>query len=275
MLIRNTDYSAKSGSTVITLFPSYLETLAIDRHTLDIRFYNVNIRTQFNVVDAANTNNDTLPDRWVNPFVDVTENDWFYEYAQFVHVNNLFIGTSATTFSPNRTMTRAMMVTVLWRMAGKPDATSLTNTFTDLSYGEWYTDAIKWAASNGIVSSVGNNQFLPNQSITREQMAHILNNYTRVMDFELPVIRTGVFADDAQISTWAKQSVVTLFEAGIIISKGDDAFDPQGAVTRAEVATMLRNFMEATGSGPFQISPSSLTVAAHIDCSALEAIDRH
>jgi len=180
---------------------------------------------------------------WVNPFTDVSANDWFFDSVRFAHQNNLFSGTSDNTFSPNATMTRGMMVTVLHRMAGTP---SEGNTiFTDVPNNKWFANGVNWAAANGIVSGFGDGIFGPNDNITREQMAVILSNYARVMDLELPSIRTGSFNDNDQISGWALQSVNTMFEVGIISGRGEGNFDPQGNATRAEVATVLRNFMEA------------------------------
>jgi len=199
----------------------------------------------------VNYNPPTGGEPWVNPFVDVTEIDWFFESVRFAHQNNLFSGTSATTFSPNTPMTRAMMVTVLHRMAGEPSVSGLPNNFTDVTYGTWYDNAVRWAAANGIVSGIGNSQFAPNNNITREQMAVILNNFSRHMGLDLPTIRTGVFVDEAEISAWAQDAVNALYEAGVISGMGNNHFNPQGQGTRAEVATMLRNFMEAVRFGPF------------------------
>jgi len=188
---------------------------------------------------------------WINPFVDVSEVDWFFESVRFAHQNNLFSGTSATTFSPNSPMTRAMMVTVLHRMAGEPSVSGIANNFTDVQDGAWYDNAVRWAAANGIVSGIGNSQFAPGNNITREQMAVILNNFARHMGLDLPTIRTGVFVDEAEISAWAQDAVNALFEAGVISGMGNNHFNPRGQGTRAEVATMLRNFMDAVRFGPF------------------------
>jgi len=199
----------------------------------------------------ANYNPLTGSQPWVNPFVDVAEDDWFFEFVRFAHQNNLFSGTSNTTFSPNDPMTRAMMVTVFHRMAGEPNTAGLPNIFTDVTDGIWYDNAVRWAAANGIVSGVGNNRFAPNDIITREQMAVLMFRYAEVMNLELPQLRTGVFADDAQISGWARAAVNAIFEAGIANGVGNNNFNPQGQGTRAQVATMLRNFMEAVQFGPF------------------------
>ena len=175
-------------------------------------------------------------EEWQNPFTDVSESDWFFEFVRFAHINNLFSGTSATTFSPNTPMTKGMLVTVLYRMAGAPDAPGDT----------WYANAVSWGTENGITSGIGDSHFAPDQDITREQTALMLYNYARHMDLTLPTIRTGAFADNTQINAQAHQAVTAMFEAGIINGRGGGYFDPQSGATRAEVATMLRNFMEAT-----------------------------
>jgi len=179
---------------------------------------------------------------WINPFTDVNESDWFFNSVRFAHQNNLFSGTSATTFSPNMTMTRGMMVTVLHRMAGSPEPGNAV--FTDVEPNRWYTDGVNWAAANGIVVGYGDGRFGPSDDITREQMAVILNNYARFMGIELPSVRTGTFADDAAISSWAREAVNAMFEAEILSGRGGDIFGPRATATRAEVASMLRNFLK-------------------------------
>jgi len=128
---------------------------------------------------------------------------------------------------------------------------TLNSPFTDIADTAWYHDAVAWAAANGIVSGIGNSQFAPSNNITREQMAVILNNFARHMGLDLPTIRTGTFVDEAEISAWAQEAVNALYEAGVISGMGNNHFNPQGQGTRAEVATMLRNFMEAVQFGPF------------------------
>jgi len=209
---------------------------------------------------------------WINPFVDVVYTDWFFDSVRFAHQNNLFAGTSAETFSPGSPMTRAMMVTVLHRMAGTPTAGSAA--FTDVSSGAWYANAVNWAAANGIVSGIGNGNFAPGRNITRQEMAAILNRYADHMGLTLPTIRTGTFADEAEISAWARESVNALFEAGVISGVGDNRFNPQGNGTRAEVATMLRNFMDHGTSGNSTAATSTHTAEAYIDRRAIEELER-
>lgn len=178
------------------------------------------------------------------PFTDVPTDQWYYEAVAFTYDNTLFEGTTKTAFSPGRNMTRAMMVQVLFNMtdgAKKGDVK-----FSDVPSGQWYFDAISWAASKGVVGGVGNNRFAPMSDITREQMALMLYNYADVMDIKLPKTRSsGAFADAGSISGWAKEAVDAMYAAEVLNGKGENRFDPQGKATRAQVAEMFMNFMDA------------------------------
>ncbi|MDR0446830.1 MAG: S-layer homology domain-containing protein [Oscillospiraceae bacterium] len=171
------------------------------------------------------------------------EDDWFSEAVRFVYARGLFTGTDANTFNPKMPMTRAMLVTVLHRLAGSPAARGAM--FDDVAEGKWYYDAVNWAAESGIVNGIGGNLFAPDVDITREQMATILYGYTNYMDIALPKKRNGVFIDDAEISDWARDAVEAMFAAGIINGKPGNLFDPKATATRAEVAAMLHGFLQA------------------------------
>jgi len=187
----------------------------------------------------------------VNPFEDVKGTDWFIDDVIYVYDNGLMLGTSTTPmlFSPNATTTRGMIVTVLYRLAGSPDVSGLANPFSDVAAGQWYTDAVKWAADNGIVSGYGGGKYGPEDNITREQLAAILYRY---------LVQTGKgpqgawltqlgFADAGKISDYAIEAVTFLNMKGIINGKPGNLFDPKGQATRAEAAAMLHRFMEAIG----------------------------
>jgi len=109
----------------------------------------------------------------------------------------------------------------------------------------WYADAVNWAAANGIVSGYGNGLYGPNDEITREQMAAMLYNYTKFIKADLPEKRVGAFVDDTKISSWAKEAVDAMYSAEILNGKGNNDFDPLGRAIRAEVVTMMMNFLEA------------------------------
>ena len=175
-------------------------------------------------------------------FVDVNPKEWYHLSVDYVVTHGLFGGTSENTFEPETAMTRAMLVTVLWRYEGQPEAGE--NTFSDVPSGKWYTNAVAWAAENGIVGGVGNNRFDPDGEITREQMATILFRYA-----EKKGIETGkrgslnIFSDEKQLSAYAKDAVQWAV-AEQIINGSDGKLLPQGSATRAQVATILMRFIE-------------------------------
>jgi uncharacterized repeat protein (TIGR02543 family) len=172
------------------------------------------------------------------PFIDVNKTDWFYANVEYVYTNGLFAGTSAVTFSPNAPMTRAMLVTVLWRMEGTPAAGG--NSFTDVANGLWYSDAVAWAAANEIVNGVGAGLFAPDADIMRQDMAVILQRYMSFIELDYAVNdEYRVFADEDEIAGYAKNAVQILNKLGIINGKGNDVIDPRGTAIRAEVAAIL------------------------------------
>jgi hypothetical protein len=185
----------------------------------------------------------------VGSFSDVGANDWYTPYAECVYQNGLMTGTSTTPmlFSPNTPITLGMIVTILYCMAGNPDVSGLPNPFTDVAGGKYYTDAVKWAAANGIVSGYGKGNYGPEDNITREQLAVILINYEKFSGkIPLDVLMDREFADWNDISGWARDAVNRLTIQGIISGKPGNLFDPAGEATRAEVATMLTRFIKAT-----------------------------
>ncbi len=186
-----------------------------------------------------------LPLAWENPFSDVKESDWFYGHIEYAVINGLFNGMSATMFDPNTAMSRAMFVTVLYRMQDEP-TNIYSNLFTDVDDNAYYVGAVKWAAANGIVNGVGNSLFAPDEEITREQMAAILYRYEQLDENIPPDIFPGrEFFDWSEVSDYAKNPVNTLVKQGIINGKPDNLFDPKGTATRAEVAAILHRFKES------------------------------
>ena len=175
-------------------------------------------------------------------FTDVPENTWYYNAVSFVTASGLFNGTSETTFSPNASMTRAMLVTVLWRYAGEP--MDGENSFADVPDGQWYTDAVAWAAQNGIVGGVGNNKFDPNGNITREQMATILYRYASANGIDTSArADLSSFPDGNKVSAYANDAIRWAVAEGLI-NGSDGKLMPQGNATRAQVATILMRFIE-------------------------------
>ena len=179
------------------------------------------------------------------PFTDVQEGDWFYDAVAYAYTNELFNGTSATTFSPNGTMTRSMLVTVLWRMEGAPTANS-ANPFADVAAGTWYTDAVVWANDAGIVNGTSATTFDPDGSVTREQIATILYRYAKIKGWDISGASSlGTFLDGAQVSDWAARAMEWTYAEGLITGKNGGRLDPQGQASRAEVATILMRLLES------------------------------
>jgi len=183
-----------------------------------------------------------------NPFTDVHTSNWFYSDVLYAYNNRLMGGTSTTPmlFSPNTPLSRAMIVTILYRYQGEPNVAGLSNPFSDVPAGQWYTNAIVWAAANGIVSGVSAGRFGTNNNITRQDLAVILINYANFRGLSLPKgqVYQG-FNDDSRIAVYARPAVIRCFEAGIIGGKPGNLFDPVGQSTRAETAAMLRRFITA------------------------------
>jgi hypothetical protein len=143
------------------------------------------------------------------------------------------------------TLTRGMVVTVLYRIEGSPDVSGLTNPFSDVAAGRYYTDAVIWAASNGIINGMGGGRFGPDIDITRQDLATILDRYATFAEMTLPEVRAYPgFNDDADIANYAREALERFFKAGIINGRPGNRFDPRGTATRAELATMLMNFLE-------------------------------
>ena len=177
-------------------------------------------------------------------FTDITGH-WAADNILFVASRGLLSGTSDTTFSPNTGMTRGMFVTALGRLAGINPDSYKTGKFTDVKADAYYAPYVNWAAQTGIVEGVTVITFAPDTNINREQMAVIMANYAKKLGYDLPkTLQAVTFADNAQISSWAKDAVKAMQQAGILAGKANNRFDPAGTATRAEVATVLRRFME-------------------------------
>lgn len=181
------------------------------------------------------------------PFTDVVAGTWYYGAAAYAYNNGLFAGMTPTTFAPNATMTRAMLVSVLWRLAGEP-APKAPNTFVDVPDGAWYTDAVTWAAENGVVSGIGGSRFDPSGFVTREQTAEILYNYAHSKGYDVSArADLTAFPDAASVSGWAEKALSWANAAGLIngtVRDGQTILDPQGSASRAQVAMILMNYVE-------------------------------
>ena len=181
---------------------------------------------------------------FVPAFTDITGH-WAADNILFAASRGLLSGTSDTTFSPDTGMTRGMFVTALGRLAGINPDSYQTGKFTDVKADAYYAPYVNWAAQTGIVEGVTATTFVPDTNINREQMAVIMKNYAAKLGYDLPqILKAVTFADNTQISSWAKDAVKSMQQAGILAGKVNNRFDPKGTATRAEVATVLRRFVE-------------------------------
>ena len=183
-------------------------------------------------------------DKRLPAFTDIGSH-WAREHILFTVSRGLFSGTSSTTFSPDTTLTRGMFVTALGRLAGINPDSYKTGTFTDVKADAYYAPYVNWAVSKGIVSGTTSATFAPDNCITREQMAVIMKNYADKMGYSiLKTLEAVTFADNASISSWAKDAVKAMQQAGVLSGKSNNHFDPKGNATRAEAATVLHRFVE-------------------------------
>lgn len=178
------------------------------------------------------------------PFTDVKSGDWFYPAVQYAYAQGLMTGTSATTFAPNGTMNRAMIVTVLYRLEKSP-AVSGASKFTDVPAGQWYSDAVAWAAANKIVNGYDETTFGPMNAVTREQMAAILFRYEQVKGLENVTLEENLnrFPDQNKISAYAIPALQWAVGQKIINGNADGTLDPTGTATRAQVAQIFTNLL--------------------------------
>lgn len=182
-------------------------------------------------------------------FSDVPADAWYREAVDYVSDNGLMAGTGNGQFSPNATMSRAMLVAVLYRMDGTP-AASGNGGFSDVPANAYYTAAVAWAAENQIVSGTGNGNFSPNTLISRQQLAAILYRYAAYKNYDTSA-STDIsrFADAASVSGYAKDAMRGAVGAGII-SGSDGRLMPSGSATRAQAAAMLMRFAQGRTNGP-------------------------
>ncbi|MDR1588755.1 MAG: S-layer homology domain-containing protein [Oscillospiraceae bacterium] len=199
------------------------------------------------------------------PFEDVKESDWFFEDVEYVYGRGLMTGTGATVFDPQGFLTRAMLVTILYRLDQSESAAAAAGggvrtvpadgaaSFDDVPADQWYTDAVRWAASNGIVLGVGDNKFAPDRAITRQELATMLYRYAvqelRIENGEWRIAGADIsgYADAGQISDWAYDAMAWANATGLITGRTETTLAPRGKATRAETAAVLRRFIENVG----------------------------
>ncbi len=185
----------------------------------------------------------------VTDFADVKPGDWFYEDVSFAVEEGLFEGTSNTAFSPNSAMTRAMLVTVLYRLDGEQKA-SVALTFADIKGGQYYTEAVRWAVEQGIVNGYDGSRFGPNDRVTREQLAAILYRYAQYRKLDTSASESLMdYADFSEISVYALKALKWAKAENLIGGRSADTLAPGGNATRAEVAAILHRFVEQVAGG--------------------------
>lgn len=178
------------------------------------------------------------------PFNDIPSGSWYEDAVWYVYENGLMAGTSDTTFEPDTTTSRGMIVTVLYRLEGAPTVSGASG-FTDVADGQYYADAVAWAAANNIVGGYGNGLFGPNDTITREQMAAILYRYAQYKGYDVTASADlSDYSDVAQVSSYALAALQWANAEGLVNGTSDTTLTPGGSATRAQVAVILMRFCE-------------------------------
>lgn len=180
------------------------------------------------------------PEASALPFADVSYTNWYYDAVKFVYDKGIMDGVSYYRFAPDATITRGMVVTMLWRMAGEPYESSAG--FTDVASGRYYSTAVAWAAKNGIVEGMTSSTFAPDQAITREQLASILYRYAKWLGFSGTGTDISGYTDAGKVSGYAYDAMCWAVKTGVVTGTSAKVLDPQGTATRAAAAQMFMNF---------------------------------
>ena len=179
------------------------------------------------------------------PFPDVTEGDWFYDAVRYAYETGLMDGVEDNLFAPNSETTRAQLVTILYRLAGEPEPGGDSG-FSDVAAGIWYTDAVAWAAENGIVNGVSDTEFAPGDDITREQLAAILYRYAAYQGYDVSQrADLSGFGDASSIRPYAQEALSWASAQGLVLGFEDGSLRPQGTASRAQIAAVLMRFLAA------------------------------
>ena len=184
---------------------------------------------------------DETPVAWVNPYTDVKKGDWYFDAVRFVSEEKLFSGMTATEFAPGVSLSRAMLVTVLWRHEGQPTAKAAA--FTDVPADAWYAKAVAWAAANGIVEGVSATEFAPDAPITREQLATLIYRYANYKKYAAKDGGKLSFTDADRVSAYAVPALSWATANDVVTGRDDGSVDPQGGATRAECAIVMMRLL--------------------------------
>lgn len=181
-----------------------------------------------------------IPEDW--PFVDVTEDKWYYDAVAYVYQQGIMVGMSETTFEPNTTVNRAQVVQMLYNLEGQPQVSGDSG-FSDIWDGQWYAKAVAWASANDVVAGYEDGTFRPTRAVTREEFAQILYNYAKCKGYGLSASADlGKFPDSGQVSSWAETALGWANGNGLINGHDDGRLDPKGSTIRAPAASILMNF---------------------------------
>lgn len=212
----------------------------IDRNTLVIYGYGNSYAQNY---AKANGIKFVAVDEPIIPFTDIKTTDWYYGSVKYVYNNKIILGKTNTLFKPNDKLTRGELVTILWRMAGNP-STKTENKFKDVKTGQYYYEAVKWVAANKVVNGYSEEKFGPNDNITREQLAIMLNNYARYKKKEINKLEDiSKYKDEKSVSSYAVSAIRWAIGNKIISGKDEGTrIDPRGLASRAEAAAMIQNY---------------------------------
>ena len=197
--------------------------------------------TKEDTTKEETTKEEPVKTEWVNPFSDVKTDDWYYEYVKYINEKELMKGISETEFAPNNTVTRAMFVTVLYRLEKEP--TGAKADFADVPEGAYYENAVGWAVQNGIVNGVTETEFAPDNTITREQMATIIHRYMKFKGLDMSVsenVDVTSYEDFENISDYAKDAFRFACSNGIISGTSETTLAPKESATRAQMAAIFQ-----------------------------------
>lgn len=207
------------------------------------------LKTKYDFSEKV-TKSFTLYAKWIkkdnigqeNPFTDVKYDDWFYDSVKYAYENDLMKGISDTEFAPSSDITRAMFVTVIYRMEKEPQTESCV--FTDVERGSYYEKAVAWANANGIVSGISQECFAPNEPITREQMAAIIYRYAAFRGYDVTAGGSTAYTDNGDISDYARDAVIWAAEKSVMTGNTDGSFAPKANTTRAQAAAVFMRMLE-------------------------------
>ena len=184
------------------------------------------------------------PEQPAEPFTDVDETDWFYDEVVYVYANGLMDGVGGNRFAPDTVTNRAMLATILYRLAGEPDVSG-DLPFTDVETGTWYTDAVLWAAQNGIVNGVDEGIFAPMNTLTREQLVTMLYRYAEAEGYDVSAAADlSGYPDAGKVLSYAQKAMSWAVAEGIVAGMDDGTLNPAGNASRAQIATILMRFCE-------------------------------